>query len=252
MSRSGVRISVSFGLGRSPVRGFMLGSLIVHAVFVIALIALPSIFKKNRAFPDDALIVELAPAFPSRSAPPASAPPVRAPEPEPVEQPPPDGARVETQEPPEDPEPLPENPEPAPEREPVEQPPPPSDQQGPAGAAVDDLEGPEAGHGISGLVMGDAEFAWYAASVKSALLSNWRRPILSGLGQELVVSVAFEILRDGRTVNLRIDQPSGVPSLDRSALRAVSDASPLPPLPSGWREPRLEAVYVFRLYPEGF
>jgi TonB family protein len=99
---------------------------------------------------------------------------------------------------------------------------------------------------------GDVEFAWYRASVTAALYSNWRRPILSGISEPLETSVGFEILRDGTVVNLRIESASGVPSLDRSALRALTDASPLPPLPAQWREPRLSAVFVFRMYPEGF
>ena len=86
----------------------------------------------------------------------------------------------------------------------------------------------------------------------AALYSNWQRPILSGLREEAEVTVAFDIQRDGRIARLRVETGSGVPSLDRSALRAVSDASPLPALPSNWREPTLEALFVFRLYPEGF
>ena len=61
---------------------------------------------------------------------------------------------------------------------------------------------------------------------------------------------AFEIARDGSVRGTRIDTSSGVPSLDRSALRAVSDASPLPPLPATWKDATLPAVFVFRLYPD--
>ena len=73
--------------------------------------------------------------------------------------------------------------------------------------------------------------AWYRDSVVAALRSQWERPILEGSRGTLEVTVAFEILPDGTVRNLRIDTTSGVPSLDRSALRAVADASPLPPLP---------------------
>jgi protein TonB len=64
------------------------------------------------------------------------------------------------------------------------------------------------------------------------------------------VTVAFDIARDGSVLGLRIDQPSGIESLDRSALRAVRDASPLPPLPRTWSGNVLSARFVFRLYPE--
>jgi TonB family protein len=49
---------------------------------------------------------------------------------------------------------------------------------------------------------------------------------------------------------VRVEQTSGVPSLDRSALRAVADATPLPPLPKNWGPPVLPATFVFRLHPE--
>ena len=84
---------------------------------------------------------------------------------------------------------------------------------------------------LAGVLWIAAAFAWYRASVTAALYSHWRRPILSGLQEPLEVGVAFEIRRDGGVLNPRISLPSGIPSLDRSALRAVADASPLPPLP---------------------
>jgi TonB family protein len=114
------------------------------------------------------------------------------------------------------------------------------------------MGGPDAGHAIAPMAGGDLEFAWYRASVTAALYSNWQRPVLSGVREELAVTIAFDILRDGRVMRARVEASSGVPSLDRSALRAVSDASPLPALPPNWREPTLEAVFVFRLYPEEF
>jgi TonB family protein len=59
-------------------------------------------------------------------------------------------------------------------------------------------------------------------------------------------------MRDGNVRGLRIEESSGVPTLDRSALRAVSDATPLPALPAMLHEPYLPASFVFRLYPEGY
>jgi protein TonB len=223
----------------------MLGSLVVHALLLAILITLP-IFRKKPHFPENALIVELAPAMP-RSRPAAkAAAPVASPPPEPRE-----GVRIETKEPPKKLAPPKEEP-------PAEQKPQPraAESGPPEGEAAEEqsglLGGPDAGHSIAPMAGGDIEFAWYRASVTAALYSNWRRPILSGISEPLEATVGFEILRDGSVANLRLESPSGVPSLDRSALRAITDASPLPPLPSQWREPRLTAVFVFRLYPEGF
>jgi protein TonB len=230
-------------LGSSSQR-FMAGSLVVHALLVAALILLPA-FRKKQHFPENALIVELAPLM--RSAPPAAKPKPKVQTPPPAPKPE-EGVRIEAKEPVKKPEPPAEEPKPQPAQEQAA----PEEEELTDGGAPELLGGPDAGHSISPMEGGDVEFAWYRASVTAALYSNWRRPILSGITEPLEVSVGFEILRDGRVVNLRIENPSGVPSLDRSALRALADASPLPPLPAQWREPRLTAVFVFRMYPEGF
>ena len=126
-----------------------------------------------------------------------------------------------------------------PEEPPVEPAPgEPAEATGDATAAVESLTG------------GASEFAWYRTSVTAALYSHWRRPILAGLAEPREVLVSFEILRDGRASDVRVSQSSGVPSLDRSALRAVQDASPLPPLPSGLSGASLSASFLFRLFPE--
>jgi protein TonB len=237
-----LRIVAPLGFLKSPSQRFFAGSLVVHAMLVTAMIILPA-FKKKPHFPENALIVELAP-LPASSAPAAQAKPptVVSPSPEPEQ-----GVRIETKEPPKKPLPPKEEPRPEPVRaEPVRE------AEDEASDSSELIGGPEAGHSISPMEGGDVEFAWYRASVTAALYSNWRRPILSGISEPLETSVGFEILRDGTVVNLRIESASGVPSLDRSALRALTDASPLPPLPTQWRESRLSAVFVFRMYPEGF
>jgi TonB family protein len=223
--------------------------MLVHATLIVLLVLLPRL-TRGPQIPENALFVELAPAFPSRAA--AEAPSVEAPAPPPVAEPD-EGVRMETSAPPKKLEPLeevkPVEKPPEPKPEPASPAPDPGEAGEGPGAEV--LGGPDAGHSISPLAGGEVEFAWYRASVTAALYSNWQRPILTGLREPIEVGVSFEIARDGRVVNLQVEAPSGVPSLDRSALRAVSDASPLPPLPSNWRQPRLEAVFVFRLYPEG-
>lgn len=249
MSPSRVRIVARVGPPGSSLQRFMLGSILVHAILVILVVLLPRL-TRGPIIPADALFVELAPAFPSRAA--EAAPAVTAPAPPPVVEPS-EGVRMETAEPPKKLEPIEElkPPEEVPEPQPepaAAQPAPVDDGAGPAGEA---LGGPDAGHSISPLTGGDLEFAWYRASVTAALYSNWQRPILTGLREPIEVSVSFRIVRDGRVIDLRVDGSSGVPSLDRSALRAIGDASPLPALPSNWRQPSLEAVFVFRLYPDG-
>jgi protein TonB len=238
-----VIVVARFGLPRSPRQRFFLGSLAVHSLLVAAILAFP-VFNKKPSFTDSSLIVELAPAFsPPAPSPRQQAPVVEdAPPPEPVEE-----VRVEPSEPVITKKPAADKPKAETAPPPVEQPDEDSAAgEGPAGA----IGGPSEGHSIAPLAGGDLELAWYRASVTTALYSNWQRPILAGIIEPLEVSISFEINRDGSVANLRVDSSSGVPSLDRSALRSVADASPLPPLPPQLREPRLSAYFVFRLYPE--
>ena len=95
-------------------------------------------------------------------------------------------------------------------------------------------------------------FGWYQSSVSRALYSTWRRPLLAGLREPLAVHISFDIQKNGTVTGLRVTESSGVPALDRSALRAVADASPLPRLPPAWRGSSMTAAYLFEITPEDF
>ncbi|MBI3894461.1 MAG: TonB family protein [Acidobacteria bacterium] len=78
-------------------------------------------------------------------------------------------------------------------------------------------------------------YSWYVNAIRSRVSGNW----LQGTVDPQVrvaprVYIAFQILRDGRVVNAELTSSSGVPSLDRSALRAVYDSNPMPPLPADY------------------
>jgi TonB family protein len=105
------------------------------------------------------------------------------------------------------------------------------------------------GSGIVSMNMGDAQFAWYRDAVVALLTSRWSRPVIEGASGTLSVIVTFDVLRDGRVENIRIDSSSGVASLDRSAIRAVEESAPLPPLPPQWDQPMFGARFEFRWTP---
>jgi TonB family protein len=84
--------------------------------------------------------------------------------------------------------------------------------------------------------------------VRAAIEPRWRKPVLDGATSE--VTVGFEILRDGTVRDVQVVRPSGIPALDRSAMRAVIEASPLPPFPAGWRGASTPATMTFILLPE--
>jgi protein TonB len=226
---------------------------LAHGVFVAALILFPALRTKKAVVPDALVVSLVAAPRPSRAA--AASPPPR-------EEAPRDAARLETREPPPA-KPLPENPKPA-KKQPKPKPaaPEPKAQATPApaaaapagatGASVAGASGPSGPSGATVAMEGgiDSAFAWYRDSVVSAILTQWRRPVLDGLAEPIDVLIAVEILSDGAVRNLRVDRSSGVPALDRSALRAVADAVPLPPLPMHWPDATWNVAIIFRQHPE--
>ncbi|MBI4463727.1 MAG: TonB family protein [Acidobacteria bacterium] len=97
----------------------------------------------------------------------------------------------------------------------------------------------EAGTGGLSFSGGGGEFAsrysWYVRAIRNRISANW----LKGTVDPSVLSAprvyaTFDILRDGRVVNVQLTASSGVASLDRSALRAVYDSSPMPALPADY------------------
>jgi TonB family protein len=77
------------------------------------------------------------------------------------------------------------------------------------------------------------EFGAYADLVVQRVTQKWQTSGLAGLQLPMVV-ITFDILRDGSVKNPQIAQRSGNSTLDYSALRAVTDAGPFPPLPPNY------------------
>lgn len=76
----------------------------------------------------------------------------------------------------------------------------------------------------------NVDFAPYMATMKKTIQSKWASP--KGFDQKKVVAV-FSILRDGRITEAELVESSGSAEIDKSALQALKDASPLAPLPKG-------------------
>jgi len=69
----------------------------------------------------------------------------------------------------------------------------------------------------------------YFALITKKIWSEWIYPDLDTTGLEAIISIKID--RDGRVVSHRIEKSSGNDMFDRSAIKAVSKASPLPPPP---------------------
>lgn len=90
------------------------------------------------------------------------------------------------------------------------------------------------------------KYSWYVESVQRRISSNW---LISSIDPYVDwaprVTVTFDILRDGSVASLQIIESSGITSVDRSAIRAVRESSPLPPLPSDYTGSRVSVEFFF-------
>jgi colicin import membrane protein len=79
----------------------------------------------------------------------------------------------------------------------------------------------------------DFRFAYYLEIIKERVSFNWSPPPVSG-GLNVMCTVYFKIMRDGRISSVKVEQGSGFDLFDRAAVRAVNLSGPMPPLPAGF------------------
>ena len=101
--------------------------------------------------------------------------------------------------------------------------------------------------GAGGIGVGDgmfgSKYGWYVKQIRDIVSANWQRSMVdANVRTAPRAYIYFEIQRDGSIANEGVKQSSGVPSLDRSGLRAIR-ASRFPPLPGG--ETRLTVEFYF-------
>ncbi len=78
-----------------------------------------------------------------------------------------------------------------------------------------------------------SRFGWYVDSVRRKVSENWLKyEIDPRIDTARRVYIYFEVTRSGQPVNIRVEQSSGIPSLDQSALRALQRIDTFGPLPS--------------------
>jgi protein TonB len=246
-----VRVVVSFRGARLRLGRFMTGSLAAHGLLLAAIVVIPMTHRTARPIEDAQVVALAGPIGAPASVPQAPVAKEQAAAPAPPAPPPPKEAHTVREVPVPKARDLakkdvkkdkPAEPAPAPPVAPV-----PAPEAAGSGS-------PGAGTQATGVTPtlggGDASLGWYQAAVKAALESAWIKPYLEGQGATYSVTVAFEIARDGTVRDARVAESSGVPSLDRSALRAVLEASPLPGVPPTWKDNTLPATMRFDLTPE--
>ena len=113
-------------------------------------------------------------------------------------------------------------------------------------------QGRVAEQGIAGLLnTGDFLNVSYNDAVASLIYQAWQPPSKTPTDKENVtVVVRFKIAKDGAVSNPRVEKKSGSEVLDASALQAIKDSSPLPPLPDDYAGDSLEVCMTFVPVPE--
>lgn len=89
-------------------------------------------------------------------------------------------------------------------------------------------------------------FAWYVRVVQQKVSENWMKyEVDPNIHDARRVYITFDILRDGRPTNVQVEQSSGVPSLDQSAVRALQRIDSFGPLPNDYGGSRVSVEFWF-------
>lgn len=108
-------------------------------------------------------------------------------------------------------------------------------------------DGAKGGFGFTG---GGGDFgtryAWYVHVVQQKVSENWMKyEVDPRISDARRVYVTFDIRRDGRPADVQVEQSSGVPSLDQSAVRALQRIDTFGPLPSDYSGNKVSVEFWF-------
>jgi protein TonB len=107
--------------------------------------------------------------------------------------------------------------------------------------------GAKGGFGVNG---GGGDFgslyAYYVRVIQQKVSENWLKyEVDPGISTAQRVYVSFDIARDGHPGNVQVEQSSGVPSLDQSAVRAVQRIDTFGPLPQEYPKDKVSVEFWF-------
>jgi len=91
-----------------------------------------------------------------------------------------------------------------------------------------------------------SRFSWYVQIVQRKVSENWLKyEVDPRITEANRVYVTFDIARDGHPSNVQIEQSSGVPSLDISAMRAIQRIDTFGPLPAEYSGSKVSVEFWF-------
>jgi len=107
--------------------------------------------------------------------------------------------------------------------------------------------GAKGGFGING-GGGDfgTKYAWYVEVIQKKVAENWLKyEVDPRITTAQRVYITFDVARDGHPSNVQVEQSSGVPSLDISAVRALQRIDTFGPLPPDYPGGKISVEYWF-------
>jgi len=107
--------------------------------------------------------------------------------------------------------------------------------------------GAKGGFGVTGSG-GDfgTKYGWYVQIVQRKVSENWLKyEVDPRITSAQRVYITFDVARDGHPYNVRVEQSSGVPSLDVSATRALQRIDTFGPLPPDYSGSKISVEYWF-------
>lgn len=107
--------------------------------------------------------------------------------------------------------------------------------------------GAKGGFGITG---GGGDFGtrygWYVQVIQRKVSENWLKyEVDPRITSAQRVYITFDVARDGHPTNVQVEQSSGVPSLDISAVRALQRIDTFGPLPPDYSGSKISVEYWF-------
>jgi periplasmic protein TonB len=89
-------------------------------------------------------------------------------------------------------------------------------------------------------------FGWYVRVVQQKVQQSWLTyDVDRRITEAPRVYLTFDVLRDGHPANVQVEQSSGIPSLDQSAMRAIQRIDTFGPLPSDYSGNKVSVEFWF-------
>lgn len=103
------------------------------------------------------------------------------------------------------------------------------------------------GSGYSSQIgLSDFPYTYYLQIIIDRVSANWFTSLVDpGVQGNFQTTLYFKIYQDGRISDLKVEESSGIKSLDLSALRAIQSGAPFPPLPKDYDEEFLGIHLIF-------